>query len=127
MSGNTYSYDAENHQTQLNNGDVQVGASYYYDGDGKRVKKVVGTSTTIFVYDAGGRLIAEYSDSSSSGGTSYLTQDGLGSPRVITDSNGLVKSRHDYLPFGEEIASSIGSRSSITGYTRVSDRLCKRH
>jgi RHS repeat-associated protein len=69
------------------------------------VKKVVGTSTTIFVYNAGGQLIAEYTspDTISNNGLSYLTSDHLGSTRVVTDINGFVKSRHDYLPFGEEI------------------------
>jgi len=96
--------------------------SYFYDGDGKRVKRVVGSGsaaiTTIMVYNALGQLVAEYSDQAplGSGGTSYLTSDHLGSTRVVTDSSGAVKKRYDYLPFGEEIASSIGGRSSVTGY-----------
>jgi RHS repeat-associated protein len=66
-----------------------------------------------------GQLIAEYSTvaSSGAGGTSYLTADHLGSTRVVTDSGGNVKARHDYLPFGEEIPATIGGRSSIPGYT----------
>src|SRR5204862_411919 len=73
--------------------------------DGRRVKKVVGSTTTIFVYNAGGQLIAEYAtpDVVSTNGLSYLTSDHLGSTRVVTDINGYVASRHDYLPFGEEI------------------------
>jgi RHS repeat-associated protein len=34
----------------------------------------------------------------------------------VTDINGNVKARHDYLPFGEELASSVGSRVSVGGY-----------
>ena len=96
--------------------------SYFYDGDGKRVKRVVGSGstavTTIMVYNALGQLVAEYSDQAplGSGGTSYLTSDHLGSTRVVTDSSGAVKKRYDYLPFGEEIAASIGGRSFVTGY-----------
>lgn len=118
-AGNTYSYDAENRQTLFNNGDVQIGGSYFYDGDGRRVKKVVGSTTTVYVYNADGQLIAEYSNtiSSSYAGTSYLTEDSLGTPRIITYTDGSVKSRHDYLPFGEEIATVIGNRSSVTGYS----------
>jgi RHS repeat-associated protein len=41
----------------------------------------------------------------------------LGSTRVVTDQNQAVKARHDYLPFGEEIASDKGGRSGVTGYT----------
>src|SRR6185503_19251836 len=36
--------------------------------------------------------------------------------RVITKSDGTVIGRHDYLPFGEEIAASYGTRSTVTGY-----------
>ncbi|MGD9562270.1 MAG: hypothetical protein AB7F88_18850 [Pyrinomonadaceae bacterium] len=47
--GQTFTYDAENKQVQVNNAQGIVG-QYFYDGDGKRVKKVVpGTGeTTIF-------------------------------------------------------------------------------
>lgn len=109
FDGHTFAYDGENHQTSYDAGT----ASYSYDGDGRRVKKVSGSATTIFVYDAMGQLIAEYSTSTpqGSGGTSYLTSDSLGTPRVITDTNGAVKSRHDYLPFGEEISVGVGGRT----------------
>ena len=69
------------------------------------------------MYDASGQLIAEYTTGNSSGGgTSYLTSDHLGSTRVVTKSDGSVKARYDYLPFGEEIPSTIGGRSNVTGY-----------
>ncbi len=97
---------------------VTVG-EYFYDGDGKRVKKYVpGTGeTTIFVYDAGGKLVAEYSTivaSTNDAKVAYLTSDHLGSPRVNTDRDGNVTARHDYHPFGEEIATS--QRTSGLGY-----------
>mgnify|MGYP007088033230 CR=1 FL=1 len=58
--------------------------------------------TTIFVYDAGGQLIAEYStQTAQTPQVSYLTTDHLGSPRVITDHNGDVSNRKDYTAFGE--------------------------
>jgi RHS repeat-associated protein len=103
-SGRGFVYDAENHQTNFNNG---VG-TYSYDCDGRRVKKTDSTGTTVFVYDVATRLIAEYHSDpvpppAGGGGTSYLTTDHLGSTRVVTDSSGNVKARYDYLPFGEEI------------------------
>jgi RHS repeat-associated protein len=49
-----------------------------------------------------------------------MTADTLGTPRVITKPDGTVKSRHDYLPFGEEIPSSYGGRSAVPAYS-VSD------
>ena len=123
VSGNdTIVYDAENHQTSYTK--ASVGATNYsYDGDGHRVKKTdPNNNTTIFVYNVIGQLIGEYiSGTPSGGGTSYLTSDHLGSTRVVTsaaDGNGnvTVKARYDYLPFGEEIGSDLGSRTLVTGY-----------
>lgn len=120
-SGQNYAYDAENRQVNYNNGQ----ASYVYDGDGKRVKKTVGVTTTIFVYNAMGQMVAEYSDSiqNSSNGTSYVSEDYLGSARLITgtdinDSTGGVKERHDYLPFGDELYADNQVRTAANGYEK---------
>lgn len=112
FNGHTFSYDAENHLTTYDNG----AAVYSYDGDGRKVKKEVGNAKTVFVYDITGKLVAEYDNAAApdSGGTSHLTSDHLGTPRVITDQNGAVKARHDYLPFGEEIAIGVGGRKGQT-------------
>jgi YD repeat-containing protein len=93
---------------------------YSYDGDGRRVKNTDSTGSTLFVYNTGGQLIAEYTTGTpSGGGTSYLTTDHLGSTRVVTNSSGDVVSRHDYLPFGEEIVTpNIGGRTPGIGYRR---------
>ena len=116
-----YTYDGENRQTKVESiigggggGETHYTlGTYFYDGDGKRVKKVVGegagAETTIFVYDASGRLVAEYSTTVAPTATaqvSYLTSDHLGSPRINTDRDGKVTARHDYQPFGEEVARS---------------------
>jgi len=111
-------YDGENRQTSYTKAGVMT--SYAYDGDGRRVKKVDYTGTTVFVYNAGGQLIAEYVENGG-GGTvqmSYLSVDHLGSTRVVTDGNQAVKARHDYLPFGEELGSGIGGRSTAMGYSQ---------
>jgi len=123
----TYQYDAENHLKSYDGG---VGAAYTYDGEGHRVKKVTGNGTlsTIYVYDAEGKLIAEYATNTGSSevGTRYLTQDALGSTRVVTTTSStaptalsapsLVTSRSDYLPFGEEIKVGVGGRVQGQGY-----------
>ncbi|MFH4410559.1 hypothetical protein WAJ69_21275, partial [Acinetobacter baumannii] len=79
---------------------------YFYNGDGQRVKKVVPSTgeTTIFVYDAASKLVAEYSTivaASQDAKVAYLTNDHLGSPRINTDALGQVVSRRDFRPFGE--------------------------
>jgi RHS repeat-associated protein len=109
-TGRTFAYDAENRQTSFNGGAAATqtgGASYFYDGDGRRVKKVTQAGTTLFAYDAMGKLIAEYSaeaQQSPNGRTQYLTADTLGSTRVVTDQSGTVVARHDYAPFGGELS-----------------------
>ncbi len=135
--GRTFVYDAENKQVEVKNSANYTIGRYYYDGDGKRVKKIAydangtETETTIFVYDAGGKSIAEYSDvvaNSTDAEVAYLTADHLGSPRINTDENGAVTARHDYHPFGEEIATTQRTtglnysgdtiRKQFTGYER---------
>jgi YD repeat-containing protein len=61
-NGQTFVYDAENKQVQVSNAGGIVG-QYWYNGDGQRVKKYVPSTqeTTIFVYDASNKLVAEYS------------------------------------------------------------------
>jgi RHS repeat-associated protein len=81
--------------------------------------------TTIFVYDASGKMVAEYSTivaAPADAKTSYLTNDHLGSPRITTDGNGGVVSRRDFMPFGEEIyrpnQGTDKVRQKFTGYER---------
>ena len=88
---------------------------YRYDVLGKRVRKEGVGGDLTFVHDAFGELAAEY------GGTeswkrSYVTVDHLGSTRVVTEANGSVGERRDYLGFGGEVGSSVGSRSGVAGY-----------
>jgi RHS repeat-associated protein len=94
------------------------GGQYFYDGDGKRVKKIVGAETTVFVYNASGQMVEEYSRATPTQNptTSYLTTDTLGTPRINTDASGQVKARHDYLPFGEEII-GLSGRTTTQGYS----------
>jgi RHS repeat-associated protein len=115
-----FTYDADNRQVTANaNGQA---ASYVYDGEGRRVKKVVTgtpTVTTVFVYNAKGQLIADYSDSTPpAGGTKYVTADGLGSTRVVTGTSATsILARYDYLPFGEELPANVGPRTQLLGYS----------
>jgi hypothetical protein len=69
---------------------------------------------TIFVYDGLGKLVAEYSTQTppQNPTTNYTITDQLDSPRVITDSNGNVTSRQDFMPFGEELAPDGQNRTT---------------
>lgn len=82
------------------------------------------------MYDAGGALAAEYSTATptTTPTTSYMTTDHLGSPRVITDKNGAVISRRDFMPFGEEIYAGVGGRNTNQKYANFgSDNIRKRY
>jgi RHS repeat-associated protein len=121
---NGMTYDAENRQVSYSRVGGGGATEYFYDGDGRRVKKVdnsvASSVTSVFVYNVAGQLIAEYTNSTSpptgGGGTSYLTTDHLGSTRVVTRADGSVKARYDYLPFGEDLGSGVGPRTGAMGY-----------
>jgi len=113
-------YDAQNRQTAFflaTNNTQTPDAAYEYDGEGKRVRKISAQTETIFVYNANGQLIAEYSNElPADPKISYLTSDHLGSPRIITDEGGIVVSRHDYMAFGDELQAGVASRTAAQGY-----------
>lgn len=142
--GNSFEYDAENHMIKASNSGGVQGA-YFYDGQGKRVQKARFNETpeTTFVYGIGGSLWAEYATTQpealtpdkeyvygvsgltaiadSSNNLKYLTPDHLGSNRIVTDRNGTVVARYDFLPFGADMG-ALGSRTGITGYVNSSDQ-----
>jgi RHS repeat-associated protein len=130
------SYDAENRQrerSKLYSG-VTYSTEYSYDGEGRRVKKVekangAETAATVFVYDAGGQLAAEYGGSVVSDPLGcqrcFLTADHLGSTRMVTMEDGsgdpqavnhIVARRYDHLPFGESLYAGTGARTEEMRY-----------
>jgi RHS repeat-associated protein len=126
IGGYTFSYDAENRMTSAVLASTQA-TMYRYDGEGRRVAKVVcpsggstcdettaGAQVTCYVTDAQGELAAEYVNYAATQppcATCYVTGDALGSVRMVTDGAGAAKECHDYLPFGEEILSGTAGRS----------------
>jgi RHS repeat-associated protein len=130
----SFDFDAENKITKVN-GESDVYDVYRYDGDGNRVRKNFSSGEKVRMVYSGGQLIAEYALSSGaltkeyvygakgliatiepSTVIKYITADHLGSPRVVTNSSAVVVSRHDYKPFGEEVGSGIGGRTTGMGY-----------
>jgi RHS repeat-associated protein len=100
--------------------------TYSYDGNYKRVNTYdsINDRTTIFVYDASGRLAAEYTINvppPSVPVISYLTEDALGSVRVTTNSFTEVKARRDFLPFGEELYAGLAGRNASQKYSSSTD------
>ena len=121
-----FKYDGENRMVDFNvtAGGTLTHVKYRYDGEGRRIEKeVVGGATTTYVYNVLGQLLAEFGGTAPEArGTRYLTPDSLGSTRVVTGDGidgtaPVVLSRHDYLPFGQEIEPSRGNRNAVSGYT----------
>jgi RHS repeat-associated protein len=119
-------YDGEGRLIQVTNGGNV--AHYDYDGEGRRVRKTEtggNPVTTVYVHDAGGNLIAEYTrGGTTETGPRYLTADHLGNTRLVTDGSGAIIQRLDYFPFGQTIPAgeSYGNRnaSRIPGYGATS-------
>lgn len=134
IHGRQFTFNGDNKQVEVRNSANQVVGEYKYDGLGKRIKKETATEYVVFVYDGLGKLIGEYSaDGPPAAPTvNYTATDPLGSPRVLTNKQGDVVSRRDFMPFGEEIAAmaethrtpgdkyGVGDnvRQKFTGYER---------
>ena len=83
-------------------------AVYVYDGDGRRMKKTLGTETTYYFY-AAGVLVSEFSTTTtgatgaaSTDRTTYQTSDKLGTAVLLMAASGLVIENNRTLPYGEE-------------------------
>jgi RHS repeat-associated protein len=129
-TGRTYGYDANEKMYQATIGSTTT--TYVYDGLGQRVESITGANKTRYVYDSAGLLIAEYTTSTTTPSKEYIygpagllatvesstviypTPDNLGTPRILTKADKSAQSRHDYMPFGEEIG-PIGGRTA-SGY-----------
>jgi RHS repeat-associated protein len=117
-------FNGDNKQVQVKDANNNVIGTYFYDADGKRIKKVTNTENTTFVYSSG-KLVAEYSVSNATPtapNTQYTATDMLGSPRVITNQSAQIVSRRDFMPFGEDLPrSNYGTdnlRQKFTGYQK---------
>jgi RHS repeat-associated protein len=111
IGGYDFEYDGEGKvsKSTLNS----VVTTNHYDGEGRRVKKVNGSRTVVYVYGVGGELIEEYDTVAPAEiGRQYLAQDVLGSTRAVFDGSGTAVRCLDYLPYGERIPQAVGSGRS---------------
>lgn len=118
IHGRQYTFNGDNKQIEVSDSQSNPVGEYKYDGLGKRIKKETATEYVVFVYDGLGKLIGEYSaDGPPAAPTvNYTATDPLGSPRVLTNKQGEVVSRRDFMPFGEEIARDTNHRTATHKY-----------
>ncbi len=131
-------YSGNSEGRQLTATTVTVGtATYVYDGDGNRVKKISGGATTLYWYGAGGNVLTETDGSGGfqkdyiyfggrrlamldSSSAKFYLGDQIGSARVITWDNGTMCADSDFLPFGQELnySNSCAQNYKFTGMER---------
>ena len=136
-SGNTFGYDVENHLTNavVNGTNIVI----VYDGDGNRVRKVVGTTTNLYLVDdrnpTGYAQVLE--EKTVSGGTTNLVRlytygldlisqkdtatafygyDGNGNTRYLTATNAAVTDTYVYDAFGVVITNT-GTTTNFYRYS----------
>ena len=121
-ASHNYTFNAVNQITQMDAG----GAVYGYDGDGRRMKKTVGSETTYYFY-AMGVLVSEFTTqntgataAASTDRTRYQTSDRLGTAVLIMDAAGLVVENNRTMPYGEEWLPAVASANEqkFTSYQR---------
>ncbi|MCO6510048.1 MAG: hypothetical protein J5I65_04575, partial [Aridibacter famidurans] len=95
-----------------------VDASTLYDALGNRVGIRSYDLWRYMIYDAFGKLVAEYgAPAEGQGGLKYVQQDWQGSVRTVTNSNGFVVARFDHQAFGSGIGYGVGERKIEQGYS----------
>ena len=127
-SATAYTYNSLNQLTQYQLGSGTA-TTYAYNGDGLRVSKTTGSSTTAYNWSDSGStsaLLEETTGSNTadyvygpmgpieeilpSGSKYYYSKDNLGSTRALTDSTGTTQDTDTYDPYGN--LTSTGSVQS---------------
>jgi hypothetical protein len=78
-----------------------------------------GRYVRVQLSETGSLALGEVQVWSAAAKVEWLVTDHLGTPRMVVDKTGTLAgvSRHDYLPFGEEIFAGTGGRTTGQGYS----------
>ncbi len=112
-------YDTNNKMTAFAKTGAAVATKY--DAAHRRIRKIHNGDTTVWVYDAIGKLAAEYTTEQQSDDVVYYrTTDHLRSTRLTTSELGSIVARRDFFPFGERVDSNLSGRGSVVDEGLVS-------
>jgi len=142
QNGQALTWDIENRLASANPAPGLAGGQYKYDVLGRRLKKAVGSVSTVFVHD-GDQVIAEYENGVlarryvygayideplamvSSTGPRYYHQNQIYHVMAMTNSSGQLAERYGYTAYGKRrvvspggaklAASAIGNQVGFTG------------
>jgi RHS repeat-associated protein len=121
--GRTYVFNWFNRPTSITTNGGSTTATYYYDEEGIRYKKVVGSTTTLFIdkyteVKNGAVIYHLFHDErrvaaiDGNTATTFNHPDHLGSSNLRTDSSGVQLKRIEYYPYGSK-RENIGSYNEI--------------
>ncbi|MGV3505398.1 MAG: RHS repeat-associated core domain-containing protein [Adhaeribacter sp.] len=136
----SFSYDSENRLTSIDNGTT---AQYAYDALGRRIRKIVGSTTSHYYYDwlqlieerneldaveatyVYGTWLDDILSMTRDGNPYYYHHNAIGSVVAITNKAGAVVERYDYDAFGNLTimngaygavsSSAVGNAFTFTG------------
>ncbi|MCX5723654.1 MAG: FG-GAP-like repeat-containing protein [Nitrospirae bacterium] len=121
-AGRTYTWNPENKPLTITQGETTT--TFVYDGDGGRVKKILGSITTRYIsklYECDNTNCSRFiwvgstriATIASNGTVNYWHGDHLGSSSVITDSTGAKVQTVTYYPYGGTNRNESSSNPAI--------------
>lgn len=152
-SGQTYAYDSEGMMTSRN----QSATEYVYTADDERIAVVTGAAWKWTLRDGSGKVLRELASTAAPdgthanwhwtrdnvfrngillstvdpSGTRHYHVDHLGTPRVVSDTQGGLLGVHDYFAFGLELNDNLTEQDPanlrFTGHERDADGLDYMH
>jgi RHS repeat-associated protein len=132
-----YTYDSEERVSTISTTNNAPIATYIYDAEGRRVRKIASSNSEDDIYDLSGHVVSAFSTTATtwlrgevfaggahlatwSGATYFAHADWLGTERIRSTVGGVVDpgSQWTSLPFGEGSATANPSPLHFTGKVR---------
>ena len=116
IGGTTFTYDGEGQRVSKTTGATTT--SYTYEGD-QLVMQTTGNTSLFFLYDANGLIGFDHIVSGTTTAKYYYQIDGKGEIVGITDTAGNVVAKYTYDAWGNPISITDGNGSTITDIAHI--------